>query len=402
LLQFNDFTYLGYYEVDFNGLDTVWGKAFSHRYVGGQLRFLTMDLRSQLYEIAPPAAFGGRVTVTNQWPNIFTGATWTLGGHVGIWWDEAGQRLWTTDAVDYPDDAVAQETANIATRRLESGGAISGLKRVSLSGVGSRRVYGGCQATPPSWRSQWGLLPYMCGWGGYTSRVAAGLSASLGPTAYGLPDPAGVPNGTTFSTSQFKKYMEYPFQGGDWYASGHPTVGDRGVRNSDVINYYDGGDPRQNPSTPPTVPPVAGAQWLSPAPDSLGRMVWGDSFYNTGMAIDGSQLYGFALVACLSSGKAYYMTSTLNSDRKTFELQIYDPAQFKEVADGARQPWDVKPVSRGLLNLPGMGAGRQGNGPFGCTAGASYDPIAKRVYIYGEWITPEIRNRIYVYDVAGQ
>jgi hypothetical protein len=194
--------------------------------------------------------------------------------------------------------------------------------------------------------------------------------------------------------------MEYPFQGDDWYAQGRPTVGDRGVRNSDVINYLDSGDPRSNPSTPPTDPPLSTGKWQSPAPDGLGRMVWADSFFNTGMAIDGGQLYGFALIGCLYGGKAYYMSSQTLNDKRVFELQIFDPAQWAEVAAGKRQPWAVKPVSRTMLTLPGLGAA--GNSVAGCPAGASYDPLTKRAYVYGTWVQPETRNRVFIYDVAGQ
>jgi hypothetical protein len=400
VLQASDFTYVGAYDTDFDGLNTVWGNAFTHRYVGGELRFLTFALSGELVELAAPPALGGSLRVTNRWPKAFEGATWTIGSHFGIWWDEAAQRLWSTDAIDYPDDAHIMDTPNIATRTLNPDGTIRNLRRVSLEGIGARRIYGGCQATPASWRTQWGLLAYLCGWGGGASRIAQGLPASLGPTAYGLPDPASVANGTTFSPTQFKTYMEYPFQGSDWYSKGHPTVGDRGVRNTDVINYLDSGDPRQNPSTPPTGPPVAAAQWLSPAPDSLGRMVWGDTFLNTGMAIDGTQLYGLAMVGCFFGGKTYYMYSQTNNEKRLFELQIFDPAQFAEAAAGRRQPWEVKPISRGMLSLPGLGA--PGNARAGCPVGASYDPITKRAYVYGTWIQPEVRNRVYVFDVAGQ
>ncbi len=402
VLQASDFTYLGYYEVDLEGQNTVWTQTFTHRYVGGELRFLTLNLKRELVEFAAPAGLGGNVTVTNRWRSPFEGATWVIGdgSKIGIWWDQASHRLWSTDAIDYPDDKQMYDTANIATRTLNADGTISNLRRVSLEGIGARRVFGGCQAMPLAWRTQWGFLPFLCGWGGGTSRIGQGLSASLGPTAYGLPDPASVPNGSTFSKAQFRTYMEYPFQSDDWYASGRPTVGDRGVRNSDVINYLDSGDPRMNPSTPPIVPPSPGAKWLSPAPDSLGRMTWNDSFHNTGMAIDGAQLYGFALIGCFYGGKAYYMSSQTLNDKRVFELQIFDPAQWAEAAAGTRPPWNVKPVSRVMLNLPGLGAA--GNTVAGCPAGASYDPVSKRAYVYGTWVMPQDRNRVFVYDVAGQ
>ena len=79
---------------------------FTHRYVGGQLRFLTGSF--VLKEFAPPAGgLGGSVTaLTNSWSDIWTGTGLSpTGAWVGLWFEQAQERLWTTWAIDYPDDS---------------------------------------------------------------------------------------------------------------------------------------------------------------------------------------------------------------------------------------------------------------------------------------------------------
>ena len=414
-------TYLGYYDVPNElggGSGIIWGQGFTHRYVNGQLRFLTFTFMGndvdashqfKLVEFALPSSFGSAITsITNSWVDINNGAANYQGKHVGIWWDEPKQRLWTTSAIDYPGDSDVTTKA-IYTRTLNSDGTVSNLKgAIGLLGINSRRIYGGAQAVPTWFQQQYGVGPYMVGWGGYASRAAAGGLISLGPTAYIIPDPSSFANNTDIPAGQFKTLMDYSsgMTTQDWYAQGAPTTFDRGVRNSDVINYFDGGDTRQNPSTPPTGPPQAGAQWLSPAPDGLGRWIWGDSNYNTGMWIETANKLGFMTVPSLGCGMAYYGGSTLHTERRCFEFQVFDPANFGEAIQGNRQPWNVKPSSRWVITLPGMGVGTSGNGPSNNVAGATYDPTAQRVYVYGFYAygtyPNNFGNRIYVYQVNDQ
>jgi len=78
---------------------------------------------------------------------------------------------------------------------------------------------------------------------------------------------------------------------------------------------------------------------------------------------------------------------------------VFDPNQLGEVVKGMRAEWNVKPASRWEILLPGLGEGRGGNGPYGNVGGATYDSTSKRLYLHGFWLTPNIMNRIYVYDV---
>jgi hypothetical protein len=69
-------------------------------------------------------------------------------------------------------------------------------------------------------------------------------------------------------------------------------------------------------------------------------------------------------------------------------------------------PKIVKPTSRWLVSLPGLGTmapdgHSDGAGtPYGSASGATFDPTTKRLYIYGGWVRPEIRNRVWVFQVS--
>lgn len=414
LLTQADFTYLGHYRVasDLGGAQLVWGQGFTHRYVNGQLRFLTLGFlgnqvpspqeQYSLLEFSVPAAYGDRVTTTTgQWAHLWNGTGWGRNGWwMGVWWDEPQQRLWTTSAVDYPDDTMLAWTRSLWTRTLNANGTISNLRGYwGLPGVNQRQVHGGVCAVPTWFQTQYGTGPYAVGFGGYASRMNVGVS--LGPTLYTVPEPSATPDGQEFPAASVRRLMAHGHEAADWYVQGTPGAYDRGLRNADVLNYYDGGDPRPNPQTPPTAPPAAGAQWQIPAPDGLGRWVWGDSAWGTGVWIDTPTKRGFVLAPSFSSGKAYYMSSTLNRDRYSYELQVFDPAHFGEVLAGTR-PAHVPPTSRWRIDpLPGFTPTTVTSGltlPKGI-AGATFDATMKRLYLYATW-ADDGDSRIFVYQVT--
>jgi hypothetical protein len=173
--------------------------------------------------------------------------------------------------------------------------------------------------------------------------------------------------------------------GADWYASGHPTSFDRGVRNSDVKNDYD---------TP---------NWQSPAPDGLGRWTWGDSNWNTGTWIETPTRFGFITVPKLCNGRTWYETSTLHCERQSAEIQVFDPRMLGEVALGTRASWNTYPASRweitGDCTPLGLMWGRSVNGPDGGPCGASYNPTTRQLYVYCVSGTG-LHSYILVYDVG--
>lgn len=389
LLTQSDFSYLGHYDIHYQ-----WGnfsmnycQGFTHRIVNGQLRFMTLCYPGYiLIEFAPPSSYGSYVsTLITQWTDIWSGGAPTATNIHGLWWDEAGQRLWTTSAIDYPSNAQeAQENRDLYIRTLNSNGTISNPKGpFGAQGYGGRMYYGGVQAVPQWFQTQYGVDKYCIGWGGSAS-VMSQSQVSLGPVMIVIPDPAGYSNGSQLPAVGLIDCSSGSRED-DWYAQGSPTSFDRGVRNTNYTNQCDSG------------------YWLSNAPGGLGRWAWGDTNDNTGCWIDGTNKHGFITVPSFGTGNVFYWTSSLYCDSRNYEMQIFDPARLGEVKNGTRAVWNVKPASRWIVNLPGMpGTG----GPFTLpgnlghnVGGATYDSVNKRLYIYGVWMNPSGDSRIYIYDV---
>ncbi len=343
LLGQPDFRYKGYYKVLRDGnyanlAELEYGQGFTHRYVNGQLRFLTMSFFGnvtgggyQLIEFAAPASIGGTVTArTNHWSDIWAGTDLGSGGvWVGLWFEQAKNRLWSTWGIDYPDDVAAAYTKSFVVRTLNDDGTISNVGGSwGLAGVQQRRVYGGVVGIPQWFQDLYGVAPYAAGWGGYASRM--GLGVSMGPTFYAMPEPTAYPAGD-IPTSAFKTLMDHSSGtlGGDWYAAGHPVSFDRGVRNSNVKDDYD---------TP---------NWQSPAPDGLGRWTWGDSNWNTGCWIETPNRFGFVTVPKLCNGRTWYETSTLHCESQSAEIQVFDPREIGQVALGAGPAGTPTPPAAG-------------------------------------------------------
>lgn len=411
VLTEKDFTFVGSYTAQRRiaegqeGGELNWGMGFTHRYVGDELRFLTLgyvDGTFRLVELAAPAKLGEEIKTASVWKDIWQNEQ-NKNTYHGLWWDEAKGRLWTTGAEDYPDDKRINNTKSLMTRKLEDGGKISEVRGVwGLQKISARRIYGGVTAVPSWFQEKYKVGPYAVGFGGYASRMAQGYTTSLGPTLYTIPEPTTYKDGTDVPTTKYKILMDHGIVSAeDWYRQGKPTTFDRGVRNSDVANYYDGGDKRKNVSSPPTDPPAKGAYWLSPAPDRLGRWVWGDSALNTGNWIDGPKKHGFIIVPTFASGKVWYQGSTLNYERKTFEIQVFDPDHLGEAAKGTRKPWNVKPSSRWEItkDLKGFSYGRGGFVFPGAVIGATFDPKTKRLYVCANAKEKTYETVIHVYDV---
>jgi hypothetical protein len=412
-----DITYLGYINILDNFSLSAYGQGLTHRYVGGDLRFLTVALSYggpgqgapgnaliHEYSIAGKA-FGSTVdTVTNLWNSPWgnidgdpAGPRKIDGKWFGVWWDQAQNRLWTVDAIDYGDHTSPRQV-QIFTRTLNADGTVSNIKGpVGLAGVADKRIFGGIQAVPSWFQTLYGTGPYVAGWGGYTSKVDQLGKASLGPTMYAIPDPAGFANGADIPANQFKQIMDCAVatQYQDWYLSGrtNPTTFDRGIRISPVTNYFDDNDKdsmgiaRPNPSTPPTLPPNPG-NWLSPAPDGYGRWVWGDSYWATGCWIDGPNKHGFLTVGTFGTGVCYYKGSTLDWEGRGFEFHIYDPDRLGDAVVRGRPTWHVKPTNLftvasrmgGAAADLALGFGGTPNSA-GSISAATFDPTTNRLYV---------------------
>jgi hypothetical protein len=360
-------TFEGYFDVRTNGNDSTWGQALTHRYVNGELRFLTIVHGGQLHEFRTAGTrHGGTITeTTGRWDLNPTDA---LNNFNGIWFEQAKNRLWITSAEDYTSE---NHQARITLVTLGAGERATRVKTFRLN-VPAKRVYGGCNAVPAALVAQLGG-PYVCGWGGYTSLVEQGGGASIGPTMYAIPDPDTVQDGASLRARTILD-----------------AAGNRGVRRTIPVNYFDGGDNRQNPSTRPTSPPRGSANWLSPGRDGLGWMVWGDSYYNTGTWIGTT----YAAVASLCQGSCWYQSSTLAFDGRQFELHLWNGAALGK--DRLRRP-----DSMIELDLPrGNDRVWGGNAPPGNIAGATFDETSGRLYMIGFPLGPDnYTGRLYSFIV---
>ncbi|MEO8484525.1 MAG: Ig-like domain-containing protein [Acidobacteriota bacterium] len=373
LLTPSDLTLLGSYEIQTFGTNTSYMRGLTHRYVNGQLRFLSLTHTGILQEFAPPSAYGQRVSTTT--------ATWNIssvtGDFTGIWWEEAKQRLWVTASIDYGDSNTYYPT-RISTLTLGANGAVSNVKTVSLQGVTSKRIYGGVQAVPSWAQGALGCGPYVVGWGGYTSLAQQVSRSAMGPSMICIPDIAGYGNGAEIPASAFKVLLD-------------TTPDQRGVRKTIPLNYFDGGDAsatgvrRENPQTPPTLLPYTGAQWLSPNAQGQGWFVWGDSYYNNAAWIDTPSVRGFVAVAALcgvtgqtpNAGKCWYQNSTLHFDGRTQEVHIWDPANLGK---GLM----TRPSSMAELQLPrGITGSWDGDVPMANISGVTFDATTSTLYLVG-------------------
>jgi len=293
-----DFTYQGYYPVpDYAG--TMFCQGITHRYIGGQLRFLLQsynptysnpDYPSGWYDIVefslPSGGFGSNISSSNQ-TNIWSGpnlsAVWMGTAHLGIWWEDQGGgtgRLWQTQGMDYPQSFTNPyngQTCNpefmtsavsICNLDYTGTGTVTNLKQMwGFQGVSSRCVMYQAGAIP-AWlqteiNAATGLtLPYFAGCGAYASRLDAG-TPSLGlyvlafpdletsgytpinPTGWSATSLNGLGADWSVPTSAFRVLADHTsgVTSTDWYdgGSGTPSTFDRGIRSSPVKNYFDGG-----------------------------------------------------------------------------------------------------------------------------------------------------------------
>ena len=394
VLSQQDFTYLGHWRVapGLGAGELHWGQGFTHRYVDGKLRFLTLAYRngqrpdSALNEFAPPDAFGGTTTErTGVWPDIKFPEGFNApgaGAFNGLWWDAERNRLWSTSGIRYPGTVEAAWTRSIMIRSLNADGTVGDVHGwFGVQGVNNRRVYGGVCRIPNWFADRYcGGRQYGVGFGGVASIASAGVSC--GPTLYAV-NPAGSPNNADLEKTTLLDHSAatgYP----DWYGLGirTPSTPDRGIRNADVINEMDAGN------------------WKSPAPDGLGRWTLQDGAWNTGCWIEGPNQHGFLIIGSFVNGRLSYGVSEPVAERRSWEFQVYDPAQLGEVAEGRRKPWDCKPV-RWELKPPGLGpVGWMGPGlPHQNVSGASWDDKAKRLYLYCPW-ADDGYPRIWVYSAS--
>ncbi|MEO8484167.1 MAG: hypothetical protein ABI634_18290 [Acidobacteriota bacterium] len=358
-----------YWDVQTFGSNTSFMRGLASRHVNGELRFLSGTHTGLLQEFRPgstPAT--GRITApTNQW-NISA----VTGDFYGIFYEEAKDRLWVSASIDYGDSGTYYPS-RISTLTLNADGTVSNVKTVSLEGVTSKRIYGGVLAVPAAINTALGgKCPYMVGWGGYTSLAQQVSRAAMGPSVICIPDIAGYADGAVIPAGAFKVLLDTP-------------TDQRGTRVTRPDNYFDGGDAnaqgvrRENPQTPPTSAPYAGAAWLSPntvasqGPIGANLFVWGDSYYNNAF-FNGNTL---VLVAAVCGGKCWYQNSTLHFDTRLQEVHAWDGTKLG--SNTMRRP-----DSMAELVLPrGIVGSWDGDVPMANISGVTVDSATGTPYAIG-------------------
>jgi hypothetical protein len=434
LLTSADITYEGKYRLaqygGTNGLD-VYSAGLTHRYVGGQQRFIVTSFNGNgndpLYYFHEFSLNGFDAFVTTRARYYNPWLFWSDNlCHKSLFWDEENQRLWSGSGFDYPQGGITDSGTPVLYSRqlptpapgLEYSDSNNHSGWFGFQGIGQRALWGKMQLVPDSVRTQYGFHKYMSLSGGYTSLMGQGLGPALGPMFVSFPD---LLSNYTPRSSYTDAYNvpSTDFQicgdtrGGvvstDWYDgyaySARPF--DRGVRSTGVENYFDGGDPRSNPTTRPTDPPDVAGHWLSQPtiasvpgdPDGWNRWTWGDTYGGSGCWIDNQAgtrtKQGIAMVANLGAGKTWYMTSALHKDSSAIEIHIYDPADLAAVKNGAMDAWKIRPKSIKVITGDMIA-------PKFLTVDATFDPVTSKLYIavFNEENGSGIFTTIYQYAVA--
>ncbi len=398
LLNLDDIRYLGYYDFQPDATNTSYISRLSHRYVDGHFRLLTLATGgTTLHELSIEGmSFGDlRFTTTNDWDMsaalISTQATL---GYNGIWWDAVNNRLLWCCHVDYSNQAIPAILRSIVLN--ETSHTTDSVHTVRLEAGDAKEVYGGFDRNPAWFRSAYSVPEYICGWGGYSSLV--GVGASMGPFFCGLPEILNYSQDATIPATDTVVMADHHSgtTSVDWYLDTTQTF-DRGVRLTFPVNYFDGGDPRSNPTTRPVSPPISTAGWLSPAPDGLGRWIFGDSHFGSGCWIDTGSKAAFVTAFAGTADCGYYANSVIQNDGRIAELHIYDPIHMGEVALGSRAVWNLKPTYIRPLETTGQtSAGSAGEA--NAVNGMTYDSITKRLYTLSSLYAAHIM-RVHVYAI---
>lgn len=272
-----DFTYLGHYILtNAVGEGIAFGAPITHRYVGGELRFLITAFNggaNDVVEFAIPAGAYGQTISTrtrlwagNQvWGGFFS-ASILQGWHHGFHAEDVGgnTRLWLTAGIDYPGAGYANMTCGVAVCQLNDNQTVSGANGMwGFQGVGHRCIMGKVLKNPAWFQSAYGVGPYLYCGGSYVSLLGQGGAGCLGLFTLAGPDVTGTSSRGTYpipgyadlgddwtsATGTFKILSDFRSGIGetDWYTSpGNAGSFDRGRRLNAVANYFEGGGQAAN------------------------------------------------------------------------------------------------------------------------------------------------------------
>jgi hypothetical protein len=316
-----------------------------------------------LFELALPTlgtnpASPPSCTVTQSWPQPSSTAYSlpyptphnTSGGVTtyGLYWDEPTQLLFYVHGRDYNTNQPFLPTIGAAALGT---GTITVKGIWGLSGRSCKMLQGGFTAIPSGFGL--GSKRLAAGFGGYFSIINCGPD-SMGAALTAFDPDALVLKPNLDTSSAHTPLVGYPFLA-------TPYVTDRGHRDTDVINDYDGWDPQ----------------------GGIGYWTWNDMMWEGAAWIDTGTKSGVLFAPTMGNGRGYYYNSTLNSERGSHWWHIYDPADLADVAAGTVQQWAIQPAERVSVQYPGSTyplAGWAGF-PVMRVAGMAWDAIGSTLYL---------------------
>jgi PKD repeat protein len=404
VLNQSNFTYLGSFlmPTSANGWSTAYAMGgLTHRYVNGQLQFLTTShvySGGLVYETNYPgiASSGSlpQAQVLRNWGDVYTGQkalqdaqvtgdnwTSTLSSGdptYGLYYDQNLGRLYWSYGDWYNAEFPYNPSFGYSVLD-DSTGAGTGVGAWSLTARPEKFDRGGTLRIPQWFADRFtGGKSLGVGFGGYFSIVN---SASFGPALAAVSDPNTAVNPDRSSLDNVP-LIGYP-----------ADAPDRCQRNADYTSFYDGGT---YPTTPGSWNPSGGT----------GYWTWSDIVYGSGSWIDLPDLQGVLFIAKVGQGHVWYESSDRHAQRGSFAWFVYDPVDLAAVAAGLKQQWQIQPKYSwvdSVLQMPYDQTGWSGDG-HNQVGGVTFDTITNRLYILvnGAWKGGccEWYPEVYVYQVG--
>lgn len=399
LLAQTDFTYLGAFRlpVTVGGFDATWGRGLAHRYVNGQLRFLTTayaqtgttstpvyEVSSPGYSLAPPYP---NAPLMRLWGDVFRDGAGnqklpTRPGAAtdvfGLYWDAPTQRLYFTGGMTYWVDPGEFVSLGYATLD-ESTGKGTATGAWGFKDRSWKFTMGGVLPIP-----QWFEQAYVPG-----RRLAAGFGGFLssGVTLYSMgpaltafpPNLANYPDQSQISAHT--PLVGYPFLDPPWWTNGGsvPVGSNRAERDTDYKTELD---------------------W--PPHNGKGYFQWADAIWQGGAWIDLPTKHGVIFAALLGNGRYWYGQNEngygIHYERASHAWFVYNPADFAKVARGETPQWNIQPAQRWPIQYSAV------KYPLGLDdqripTGVTYDPTTGLLYVAVRFAGAQGEHLVHVYRV---
>ena len=376
--------------------------------------------------------------------------------HVGLSWLPSINRLCILQSIDYPSKEYPVNAHFVELNEGEIN--VGDPKKISLKDRADRQCNSGIIEIPEGLKPFLNDYDYLVGFGGYHSRVGT-FQASLGLTCFAIPNPVpyfkdSPPNpvpaddvGALISDYRIlavhdaynrgvKKWHGYEFvqtgintdyeknipwnegMGGPVPSGYFKAIDKSGIIGP--VNYFDGGDRRQNPGSDanptgfPDFEPIKGNppyyNFTIPlqydvdhhSANTVFPWCWGDAY--VGGFIEYGKKRGFIQIMKSGAGKMFYYRSSGAGDEtscSSCEAHIFDLDDLIAVSNGTKLPTQIQPMAiiplMETLDYFGSFTYEKFN--------AAYDNVDKKLYIIANrgQSAPGIDNvrkfHIYVYSV---